>query len=102
MNGGGFWWDLPIDNMEQDELEAYKELMEELKKNLIARLGLIESTCNAFSDACDWTMGCYLQFYVQGKFDSLHQELLASTNNAWYNVVPSSNLPPIFLVNFLP
>uniref|UniRef100_A0A6N2KLS0 MADS-box domain-containing protein n=1 Tax=Salix viminalis TaxID=40686 RepID=A0A6N2KLS0_SALVM len=44
MNGGGFWWDLPIDNMEQDELEAYRESMEELKKNLIARLGLIEST----------------------------------------------------------
>ncbi|KAJ6303489.1 hypothetical protein OIU77_017380 [Salix suchowensis] len=40
-NGGGFWWDLPIDNMEQDELEAYKESMEQLKKNLIARLGLI-------------------------------------------------------------
>ncbi|KAJ6303491.1 hypothetical protein OIU77_017381 [Salix suchowensis] len=51
MNGGGFWWDLPIDNMEQDELEAYRESMEELKKNLIARLGLIESTCNALSES---------------------------------------------------
>ncbi|KAJ6750340.1 hypothetical protein OIU85_000925 [Salix viminalis] len=51
MNGGGFWWDLPIDNMEQDELEAYRESMEELKKNLIARLGLIESTCNALTES---------------------------------------------------
>ncbi|KAF9665222.1 hypothetical protein SADUNF_Sadunf16G0100200 [Salix dunnii] len=51
MNGGGFWWDVPIDNMEQDELEAYKESMEQLKKNLIARLGLIESTYNALSES---------------------------------------------------
>ncbi|KAJ6778115.1 MADS BOX PROTEIN [Salix koriyanagi] len=51
MNGGGFWWDLPIDNMEQDELEAYRESMEQLKKNLIARLGLIESTCNALTES---------------------------------------------------
>ncbi|KAJ6303490.1 hypothetical protein OIU77_017381 [Salix suchowensis] len=54
MNGGGFWWDLPIDNMEQDELEAYRESMEELKKNLIARLGLIESTCNALNVCFGW------------------------------------------------
>nr|TKR90241.1 hypothetical protein D5086_0000236210 [Populus alba] len=43
MNEGGFWWDLPIDSMEQDELEAYKESMEQLKKNVITRLGLIEA-----------------------------------------------------------
>ncbi|KAB5520033.1 hypothetical protein DKX38_024352 [Salix brachista] len=87
MNGGGFWWDLPIDNMEQDELEAYRESMEQLKKNLIARLGLIESTCNALtesrignpfinlkeipsslsfnSDACDWTMDKLLSLTIE-------------------------------------
>ncbi|KAG6744261.1 hypothetical protein POTOM_052977 [Populus tomentosa] len=43
MNEGGFWWDLPFDSMEQDELEAYKESMEQLKKNVITRLGLIEA-----------------------------------------------------------
>jgi hypothetical protein len=50
MNEGGFWWDLPIDNMEQDELEAYKESMEQLKKNVITRLGLIEAN-NAPSES---------------------------------------------------
>jgi hypothetical protein len=50
MNKGGFWWDLPIDNMEQDELEAYKESMEQLKKNVITRLGLIEAN-NAPSES---------------------------------------------------
>ncbi|KAJ6425259.1 hypothetical protein OIU84_025933 [Salix udensis] len=51
MNRGGFWWDLPIDNMEQDEREAYRESMEQLQKNLIARLGLIESPCNALAES---------------------------------------------------
>ncbi|KAJ6865309.1 hypothetical protein NC651_035782 [Populus alba x Populus x berolinensis] len=50
MNEGGFWWDLPIDTMEQDELEAYKESMEQLKKNVITRLGLIEAN-NAPSES---------------------------------------------------
>ncbi|KAH8484887.1 hypothetical protein Peur_071418 [Populus x canadensis] len=50
MNEDGFWWDLPIDNMEQDELEAYKESMEQLKKNVITRLGLIEAN-NAPSES---------------------------------------------------
>ncbi|CAK7343880.1 unnamed protein product [Dovyalis caffra] len=43
MNDGGFWWDVAIDNMDQDELEAYKESMQQLKKNVVARLDSIEA-----------------------------------------------------------
>ncbi|OAY23673.1 agamous-like MADS-box protein AGL62 [Manihot esculenta] len=35
---GEFWWDLPMDNMEKEELEGYKESLEELKKNVMARI----------------------------------------------------------------
>ncbi|XP_021639354.1 agamous-like MADS-box protein AGL61 [Hevea brasiliensis] len=38
MNKGEFWWDLPIDNMEKEELESYRESLEELKKNVMTRI----------------------------------------------------------------
>lgn len=38
MKKGEFWWDLAIDNMEKEEVEGFKESLEELKKNAMARI----------------------------------------------------------------
>ncbi|KDP40295.1 hypothetical protein JCGZ_02293 [Jatropha curcas] len=37
-NNGEFWWNLPIHNKEKEELEGYKESLEELKKNVLTKI----------------------------------------------------------------
>ncbi|KDP40639.1 hypothetical protein JCGZ_24638 [Jatropha curcas] len=37
-SNGEFWWNLPVDNVEKEELEGYKESLEELKKNVLIKI----------------------------------------------------------------
>ncbi|XP_065866567.1 agamous-like MADS-box protein AGL62 [Euphorbia lathyris] len=48
-NGGGFWWESPIETMGKEELEGYKKSLEELKKNVMNRIEEM-SVYNAVND----------------------------------------------------